>query len=106
MSKKIIIKITKVEDEDMKEELEFLKEIEDKEFMKDCVTFNHLIEFIEICHEYELNCKNKLTIDFYNKTVYEIDKLADKYGLHNEKRFIDPWYELYDLWPRMKEFFN
>lgn len=76
-----------------------------KEFQKDKVRFEWLMDFIDVCHEHEFQCKLNFMIDAYNNAVLELDKLATKYNLHNENRY-DPWYELHDLWPRMKKFFN
>lgn len=74
---------------------------------KDAVKFFKLIGFIEICHEYDLECGPDETINEYNQTVIEIQKLAKKYGLYDEKKDMnDPWYDLYTLWPEMKEYFN
>lgn len=76
-----------------------------KEFEKDKVEFEWLMDFINVSHEHEFECKHNITIDAYNKAIGRIDEIATKYNLHNENRY-GPWYELYDLWPRMKKFFN
>lgn len=77
-----------------------------QEFKNDRGTFRWMMEFIDICHEHDLNSKSKVTIDAYNNAVLELDKLATKYNLHNNNKRSDAWYELHYLWPKMSKFFN
>ena len=78
-----------------------------QEFKNDRGNFEWLMEFIEVSEEHEFECKHKITIDAYNNAIIAIDKLANKYKLHDEKRReYDVWYEHHYLWPKMKKFFN
>ena len=78
-----------------------------QKFINDQCNFECYIEFIEMCEEYEFNCRAKLTIEAYNNIVCAIDQIANKYKLHNEEeRERNVWYEHHYLWPKMKEFFN
>lgn len=85
------------------------KELKNKEkidLRRDRFNFFTLVEFIEVCEEHEFDASSEFTIDCFNRATIEVDKLAEKYNLHNEKRYSDPWYFEYDLLPRMKEFFE
>lgn len=78
-----------------------------KEMKKDKVRFEWLMDFVDVCHEHEFQCKLDFMIDAYNNAVIELDKLANKYKLHDSKRReVDVWYEMDYLWPKMKEFFE
>lgn len=78
-----------------------------QKFANDKTTFEWMMEFINICHEHELQCKSKVTIDAYNNAVVELDKIAEKYNLHDHcRRDRDVWYEMHYLWPKMEKFFN
>lgn len=87
--------------------VEKIKQIPIEEVIYDGIEFFKLIGFISICDETDLSAGPKEAIDVYNDTVIKIDELAEKYGLHDyNKRYDDPWYELYTLWPKMEEFFK
>ena len=75
------------------------------EFEKDKIEFERLMEFIEVCYEHDFESKHDITINAHNKAVERIDEIATKYNLNNKMGY-GPWYELYDLWPRMKRFFS
>ena len=83
------------------------KQIPMNEVIEDGIEFFRMIGFIDICDETDLSAGPKEAIDVYNETVVQIDRLAEKYGLHDEeKRINDVWYELHILWPKMDKFFR
>ena len=78
-----------------------------EELIRDGIAFFKLIGFIEVCHIHDLDAGPEESIDAYNETVIAIDKLAYKYGLHNQEEMDkNVWYELHYLWPKMKKFFT
>lgn len=77
------------------------------ELIRDGIAFFNLIGFIEVCHIHDLHAGPEESIDAYNETAIAIDKLAYKYGLHNQEEMDNNvWYELHYLWPKMKKFFT
>ena len=78
-----------------------------QQFANDKGSFECLMEFIEVCEEHEFECRDEITINAYNEAVIGVDKLANKYKMHDEeRRDWDVWYEHHYLWPKMKKFFN
>lgn len=86
--------------------VEEVRQIPIEEVIYDGIEFFRMIGFIDICDETDLSAGPKEAIDVYNDTVIKIDELAEKYGLHDNSKRYDPWYELNVLWPKMEEFFK
>lgn len=88
-------------------EVKETKKIPIKEVIEDGINFFNLIGFLDICDEFDLSGGPKECVDAYNEIVIKTEKLAQKYGLYDEKEACsDPWYHLYKLWPKMEEFFR
>lgn len=73
---------------------------------EDAIKFFKTIGFIQICDKEDLSCGPQEVIDIYNEKCIELEELAKKYELYDEKQAaMDPWYDLYTLWPEMNKFF-